>query len=143
MPQDEIDLRQGSVLHIEEFSTRNHPKKNKYVLILGKPGGSEVLAFLISSQLRYLKMDTHKDEVVRIPQQATACLPNESIIQCFTLERLLVSELRESFEMGAIQNKGLLPVKYLHKARDVVRQSRLLTQIEIEHALAVLPPEPK
>jgi hypothetical protein len=136
---DQIDLRPGSVLHIEGFATRGHPKKNKYVLILGRLTESEVLGFLVSSQLEYLQRETHKREVVRIPQQATAIFRHESIIQCFVLEYLLASSLCEGFERGLIENKGLLPVKYLHKVREVVRESRLLSQDDIEKALLVLP----
>ena len=84
MPQGEIDLRRGSILHIKDFATRGHAKRHKFVLIIGKPTDSEVLGFLISSQLSYLQQDSHKKEVVRIPQNAMAVFRVESIIQCFT-----------------------------------------------------------
>src|SRR5258708_7506227 len=114
MPLDEIDLRRGSVLHIKDFSTRGHQKKNKYLLVLGRLTDSEILGFLISSQLAYLRQESHRNEVIRIPQNVTAFLPVESIIQCFELEYLLVEALGQAFDEGLIVNMGLLPVKYVH-----------------------------
>jgi hypothetical protein len=99
-----------------------------------------VLGFLVSSKLDYLRHPDYKTEVVRIPQNATTMFAVDSVIQCFSLECLSVSALCEGFESGVIQNKGRLLAKYLHKTRDAVRQSRFLTQIEIEKALRLLPP---
>ena len=139
MSQDRVDLHPGSVLHIKGYTSRGHPRKNKYILILGQLTDSEVLGFLISSQLSYLQQESHKREVVRIPDRATAFLRSESIIQCFELEYLLVSNLCQGFEQGAITNEGRLPLRYLHKIRAVVQESYLLPQIDIERVLSVLP----
>lgn len=139
MPQDKIDLRPGSVLHIKNFSSRGHPPKNKYLIIAGQLTESEVLGFLISSQLGYLSQESHKREVVRIPDGATSFLRSESIIQCFELEYLSISSLCYGFEQGAVTNAGRLYARYLHKIREVVRGSRLLSQLDIERALRVLP----
>ena len=139
MSQDRVDLHPGSVLHIKGYTSRGHPRKNKYILILGQLTDSEVLGFLISSQLSYLQQESHKREVVRIPDRATAFLRSESIIQCFELEYLLVSNLCQGFEQGAITNEGRLPLRYPHKIRAVVQESYLLPQIDIERALSVLP----
>jgi len=80
MSRDRVDLTPGAVLHIKGFSSRGHPAKNKYLLILGCVSESEVLGFLISSQLGYLRQESHKKEVVRIPDRATAFFaPYESM----------------------------------------------------------------
>jgi hypothetical protein len=140
MPQDRVDLHPGSVLHIKGFTSRGHPAKNKYILILGCLTDSDVLGFLISSQLRYLDQESHKDEVVRIPDRATGFLRVESIIQCFELEYLSRLNLCSGFEEGTVSNAGRLPVRYLYKIREVVKGSRLLPQQSIEHVMKVLPP---
>src|ERR1035441_1112179 len=139
MPPNKIDLSAGSVLHVRGFSSRGHPPKDKFVLIIGQKSDSEVLGFLISSQLVYLGLQTHKNEVVKVPHNATAFLRAESIIQCFVLERLALTSLCEGFEDGKITNAGKLRVKYLHKIRDVVRDSFLLAQRDIDDAVRVLP----
>lgn len=140
MPQDRVDLHPGSVLHIKGFASRGHPAKNKYILILGGLTDSDVLGFLISSQLRYLEQESHKGEVVRIPDRATEFLRVESIIQCFELEYLSRQSLCAGFEEGTVSNAGRLPARYLYKIREVVKGSRLLSQQSIEHVLKVLPP---
>jgi hypothetical protein len=139
MSRDSVDLTQGAVLHIKGFSSRGHPAKNKYLLILGSISDSEVLGFLISSQLGYLKQDSHKKEVVRIPDRATAFLRSESIIQCFELECISIGSLCDGFERGQVTNEGRLPIRYLHKVREAVTESRLLPLIDIDRALKVLP----
>ncbi len=139
MPRDRVDLTPGAVLHIKGFSSRGHPAKNKYLLILGCISESEVLGFLISSQLGYLEQESHRKEVVRIADRATAFLRSESIIQCFELECLSIGSLCDGFERGLVTNEGRLPVRYLHKVREVVTESRLLPQIDIERALRTLP----
>src|ERR1035441_10074241 len=78
MPPNKIDLSAGSVLHVRGFSSRGHPPKDKFVLIIGQKSDSEVLGFLISSQLVYLGLQTHKNEVVKVPPNATAFLRAES-----------------------------------------------------------------
>ena len=139
MPRDRVDLTPGAVLHIQGFSSRGHPAKNKYLLILGCISESEVLGFLISSQLGYLGQESHRKEVVRVPDRATAFLRSESIIQCFELECLATGSLCDGFERGLVTNEGRLPVRYLHKVREAVTESRLLPQIDIERALRILP----
>ena len=47
MSRDRVDLTPGAVLHIKGFSSRGHPPKNKYILIIGHASDSEVLGFLI------------------------------------------------------------------------------------------------
>jgi hypothetical protein len=141
MPPNSVDLSAGSVLHIRGFSSRGHPAKDKYVLIIGQKSDSEALGLLISSQLTYLKHDTFKNEVVRVPHNATVFLSSESIIQCFTMERLSVTSLCEGFEDGKINNAGKMPVKYLHRIREVITTSQLLTQYDIDDGLRVLPKE--
>jgi hypothetical protein len=140
MPPVKLDLSPGSVLHIKEFSSRGHPPKNKYVLIIGSHSDSVIaLGFLISSQLHYLQLETHKQEIVRVPDRATSFLRRESIIQCFELERLSVSELRAGAERGRVTHEGRLTARYLHKVRECVEKSRLLAQEDIDLALNVLP----
>jgi hypothetical protein len=139
MPPNRVDLSAGSVLHVRGFSSRGHPPKDKYVLIIGQKSDSEVLGFLIASQLVYLKQEPHKNEVVKVPFNATAFLRAESIIQCLELERLAFISLCEGFDDGKISNSGKMPIKYLHKIREVVMESFLLAQRDIDDALKVLP----
>jgi hypothetical protein len=139
MSQGKPDLTPGSVLHIKNYSSRGHSGKDKYLLIIGSFTESEALGVLISSQLSYLHQESHKAEVVRIPDRATSFLRHESIIQCFELEYLSVSSLREGFEQGAVTNQGRLPIRYLHRVREAVSESRLLSQLDIERALKILP----
>ena len=91
-----------------------------------------MLGFLISSQLAYLRQESYKAEVVRIPDRATSFLRYESIIQCFELEYLSVAELCDGLDRGFITNAGKLPMRYLHKVREAVVASRLLAQVDIE-----------
>ena len=139
MPSGSLGLQPGSVLHIEGFSSRGHPPKNKFLLVIGSRSDVEALGFLISSQLFYLDRISHKKEVVRIPDRATSFLRFESIIQCFELERLSILELAEGHAQGRVTKVGALSLKYLHKIRETVQGSRLLTELDIESALAVLP----
>ena len=88
----------GCVLHIAGFSSRGHTPRNKYILILGQVNDYTALGFLISSQLAYLGQDSHRVEVVRIPQGATGFLRYESIIQCFELEQLSIPDLSDGFD---------------------------------------------
>ncbi|SPF39773.1 hypothetical protein SBA4_2400007 [Candidatus Sulfopaludibacter sp. SbA4] len=119
MPPNRIDLSAGSVLHIRGFSSRGHPPKDKYIFIIGQKSDSEALGFLISSQLAYLRQEVYKNEVVKVPHNSTTFLRFESIIQCFTMERLSVTALCEGFENGSIGNAGKMPVRYLHRIREV------------------------
>jgi hypothetical protein len=114
-------------------------RKKQYVLIIGQKSDSEALGFLISSQLAYLKADAFKNEVVKVPHNATAFLRLESIIQCFSIERMSVTSLCEGFEDGKINNAGKVPIKYLHRIREVITESQLLAQYDIDDALKVLP----
>ena len=139
MPHDRVDVHPGSVLHIKGFASRGHPAKNKYILIIGCPTDSEALGFLISSQLAYLEQESHKREVVLIPDRATAFLNRKSIIQCFHLEYLSRNSLCEGFEQGMVTNAGRLSARYLYKVKEVVTGSRLLAQIDIDLALSILP----
>lgn len=139
MSAGKLDLRQGSVLHIKGYTSRGHPEKDKFLLIIGQRTETEVLGFLISSQLGYLQRETHKREVVRIPDRATSFLRHESIIQCFELETLSIGNLCDGFDAGKVTHEGRLPIKYLHKIREAVRESRLLSQIDIDRAVRVLP----
>lgn len=138
-PSDRVDLSPGAVLHVKDYASRGHHPKSKYVLIIGSLTESEALGFLISSQLGYLQQESHRHEVIRLPQGSTAFLSRESMIQCFELERLSVQELCDGFEQGRITNEGRLSGRYLHKIREAVTESRLLAQIDIEAALKVLP----
>jgi hypothetical protein len=139
MSQTRVDLSSGSVLHIRGFSSRGHQPKDKFLLIVGQKSDSEALGFLISSQLTYLRQDAFKNEVVKVPHNATVFLRVESIIQCFSLERLSIPSLCEGFEDGRVDNVGKMPVKYLHRIREVVAKSLLLTQYDIEDAIRLLP----
>jgi hypothetical protein len=80
-PQSEPDLTPGTVLHIKGYSSRGHPAKDKYLVLIGCCSESVVLGFLISSQLRYLEQESHRSEVVRVPHNATTFIRFETIIQ--------------------------------------------------------------
>lgn len=134
----ELDLSQGSVLHIKGFSTRGHPPKNKYCLVLGVEQHSSVLAFLISSQRKYCEQPSFRDELVTVPKGAVQFLPQESFIQCFTLEKLDKKNLDDGYTRDLVDHKGKLGTKYLYKIRDVVKNSKLLTQQEIQSILGTL-----
>jgi hypothetical protein len=99
-----------------------------------------ILAFLISGQLSYLETESHRNEVVRIPHNATTIFRRDSIIQCFEIERLSLELLREGLESGKISQCGKLPIKYMHRIREAVSKSNLLPQNDIDDALLVLPP---
>jgi hypothetical protein len=88
-----------------------------------------------------LGQDDFKNEVVKVPYNATAFLRFESIIQCFCMERMSVTSLCEGFEDGRVHSAGKMPVKYLHRIREVVTESQLLAQCDIDDALKVLPKE--
>lgn len=138
-PADENYLAPGTVLHIKGYSSRNHPPKNKYLVVIGNSTDNETLGFLISSQMFYLQQETHKSEVVRIPHNATNFLRKESIIQCFEMERLETDSLMDGIERKEVSKCGKLPTKYLHQIRDTVCSSNLLAQQDIEEAEKVLP----
>src|SRR6266566_2920893 len=118
MPPTRPDLSSGSVLHVRGFSSRGLPAKDKFVLIIGQRSDSEALGFLISSQLAYLKQDDFKNEVVRVAHNATGFLRVESIVQCFSLERLSVPSICKGIEDGKITVAGRMPARYLHKIRE-------------------------
>jgi hypothetical protein len=138
--QSKADLSAGTVLHVKDYSSRGHPPKDKYLILIGCCTENVVLAFLISSQLSYLKQDSHRKEVVRVPHNATDFLPSESIIQCFEMERLSLELLQDGIESGKVSRCGRFPVKYLHLIREAVSASTLLPQKDIDDAMAVLPP---
>lgn len=138
-PQNRPDLSPGTVLHIEDYSSRGHDPKNKYLIVIGSATENVVLGFLISSQMAYLEQESHHTEVVRVPHNASSFLQRESIIQCFEMERLSLDKLEDGFAGGEIRRVGKLPVKYLHKMREAVERSKLLSQEDIALALRVLP----
>ena len=140
MPKDDsLDLAQGSVLHIKGFSTRGHPPKNKFCLILGSQNPSEeVLAFLISSQAQYAEQPAFCDEIVAIAKGAVHFLSQESFIQCFVLERLDPEKLAAGFESGTVEHKGKLSKKYLYRVKEAVENSKLLTRQEIASVIQAL-----
>ena len=137
--RNDLNLCAGTVLHIEGYSSRGHPPKNKYLVIIGFLSEAVALGFLISSQLIYLEYEPHCNEIVRLPHNATQFIRSESIIQCFEMERLSFEALCEGIEDGKVKNLGKLPTKYLHRVREAVVRSVLLSQQDIGDALSVLP----
>ena len=74
-----------------------------------------------------------------IPNGATAFLSRESYIQCFQeVERLDVAELLTAFENGRLKVRGRMTTKFIYKIRDVVRDSEVLTEQDIQDCLSVL-----
>jgi hypothetical protein len=83
-------------------------------------------------------MDSHKDEVVRVPINSTTFLSKESIVQCFELERLSIDILNEDFKFGKVKRRGKLSGQFVNKIKKTVEKSKLLTGREIEAALSVI-----
>ncbi len=133
-----VDLPPAAVIHVEGYSSRGHPPKNKYLFIVGRESRTKLAAFLISSQQHWRASERHSREMVRIPQNATNFLRLESFIQCWALELLDVEDLRRRFGAGSVRIAGKLPIKYLYKVRDVVRQSYLLEQQDVETVLRIV-----
>lgn len=138
-PRNRLDLSPGTVLHVKDYSSRGHPQKSKYLIVIGFATETVVLGFLISGQMGYLEQESHREEVVRIPHNATAFIRSESIIQCFEMERLPLESLCDGFEDGRVSRPGKLSIKYLHRIRETVEGSKLLSQADIQAALRVLP----
>ena len=65
-------------------------------------------------------------------------MSQESFIQCFSLERLDSEKLSDRYESGAIQHKGKISKKYLYRIKETVKNSKLLTQQEIESVIQTL-----
>lgn len=132
----DLDCSCGAVIHIEDFKADGFEAADKFIFIIGSQNKNVVLAFVITKQK--WNLDVHKTEIVILPKGSVAFFPHESYIQCFSLHKLDVNDLRERFSKGFIQNKGNLGNDVLHKVLDVVAESELLSGREIQEIFAVL-----
>lgn len=131
-----LDCSHGSVIHIQDFESEGFEATDKFVFIIGPLSPNVVLAFVITKQKWNLK--THENEIVILPQGSVRFFPHESYIQCFNLHKLDIDDLRDRFDRGFIQNKGLLGIDVLQKVMDVAAESELLPSREIQEIFAVL-----
>jgi hypothetical protein len=131
-----LDCSHGSVLHIADFESEGFDAKDKFVFIVGTQGPNAVLAFVITSQNKYLK--SHSKEIVVLPQGSVGFLPRESYIQCYSMHKLDLNDLRARHERGFVQNRGQLGKDVLERVLDVVADSELLPAVEIQEVFAVL-----
>jgi hypothetical protein len=132
----DLDCSPGAVIHVEDFKAEGFETTDKFVFIVGPHDKNTVLAFVITKQKWNLQ--SHAKEIVVLPQGSVAFLPHESYIQCFSLHRLDLNDLRDQFTKGKIQNKGNLGDQVLIKVLDVVADSDLLSAGEIQEVFAVL-----
>jgi hypothetical protein len=96
---------------------------------------------MVSSQSHHKGTALDK-EVVVIPRQSTAIFSQESYIQCFhEVERLDINELSNGMAKGEISLEARLTTAYLYKVKEVVKDSDVLTQQDIQDCLAALPPD--
>ncbi len=132
----QLDLSKSSVLHIEDFKTFGFAAKDKYVYIIGHEDAAHVFAFVISSQKKWSQHPYLSRELVHIPEDTCAGLPEECWIQCFhQVQRLSVADLQSQFEHGAIKYKGKLPPEFLQRVRTVIEFSDVLKKYEIADCL--------
>jgi hypothetical protein len=134
-----LNLTAGTVLHVAGYSSRGHSPKDKYVVVIGAATGTTVLGFLVSSRGHYMEVAEYRRESVVIPAQSTSFLGRESYVQCWVVERLDRVGLEEGFRTGQVERCGQLSGRWLHKIREVVENSELLTADEVRETLRVLP----
>jgi hypothetical protein len=131
-----LDLSKCSVLHVEDFKAYGFDPADKFIFIIGHEDAANVLAFLISSQVKYAKHPYLAREQVHVPKGTIPPLTKESWIQCFhQVHRLGIFELQSGFEKYTIQHRGHLPTEFLKKVRNVVECSDVLRSFEIQDCL--------
>jgi hypothetical protein len=109
------------------------------VYVIGFHDPSILLGFIVSSR-SYHKGTALDKEVVVIPRQATVIFSQESYIQCFhEVERLDVNQIANGITNGEISHEGILKSAYLYKVKEVVKDSDVLSQQDINDCLAALP----
>lgn len=132
----DLDCTPGSVIHVEDFKAEGFEATDKFIFIVGSQGKNILLAFVITKQ--HWNLEIHAKEIVVLPKNSVPFLPHESYIQCFSLHKLDVNDLRDRFNRGWIQNRGNLGHDVLVKVLDVVADSDLLSGREIQEVFAVL-----
>jgi hypothetical protein len=85
-----------------------------------------MLAFLISSQTKWMNSEAHKRETVVIPRATVPFLACESFIQCWVLERLDLATVRVGIQRHTVECCGALPRRFLQRVRDIVADPYLL-----------------
>jgi hypothetical protein len=124
----------GTVLHWDNYFSGH----SKFLVVIGYEE-STALAFLISSQDHWDKSPVHKREMVQIPQGAVSFLSRKSFIQCFfKVERIPLSELVDALRRGTAVKVGMLRPDYLRRVREVVSNSEILEQKDIDSAKLAL-----
>ena len=121
---------------MEDFKAEGFEATDKFIFVVGRQGKNTILAFVITKQ--QWNLQRHAKEIVVLPKGSVPFLPHESYIQCFSLHKLEVEDLRERFRRGFIQNRGNLGHEVLMRVLDTVADSDLLSGREIQEVFAAL-----
>jgi hypothetical protein len=136
-PPAPTKIIQGRVLLYKAFVGIGHPPKDKYIYILGSTSDGYTHFFLTSTQ-DYSKTSLAR-ETVFVPVETCSGLPEACWIQCFhRVENRRTLDLQSGLHFGTIIDKGVLPEPIQKKVREVVKNSFVLEQREIDEVLAVL-----
>ena len=132
-----MKLDPGTIAYWRDFS----PGNNKFVYILGVSAAEEVLSFTISSQLRYLQSDRHKNDLIEIaPYQLVAEFDRRSFIQCFfEVTCTPVGTFKRLEGKGTIMYRACLP-QFLRPMIPIVQASEHLSGYDQELVLSVISP---
>ena len=131
-----LDCTSGSVIHIKDFKSENFDPADKFVFIVGQLDRNTAVAFLITTQAWNGTM--RPGEIVQLEQAAKGFPRKKCYIQCFDLHRLDINDLQADFVNRNIQNCGNLGKGVLQKVLDVVADSDLLPQNDIQLVFEVL-----
>lgn len=131
-----LDCSQGSILHIEDFEAEGFEPTDKFVFIVGASDRNTVLAFVITSQEWNKRL--RAKEIVTLVQGSLGFLNKESYIQCFDLHKLNINDLQFGYSTGKVKNCGKCGSDVLHDILDVVADSDMLPQIDVQLVFQVL-----
>ncbi|MGP8244899.1 MAG: hypothetical protein ACLQVN_10325 [Bryobacteraceae bacterium] len=96
------------------------------MFVIGRETPVVLLAFLISSQKRWMSSEVHRREAVVIPDGTVSFLGRESFIQCWALERLDAATVRAGIEREEVEYCGSIPKRFLRRVREAVDDPYLL-----------------
>jgi hypothetical protein len=131
-----MTLEVGTIAHWRDFG----PGCDKFIYILGTNAANEVLSFTISSQLKYLAMQPHAQEMVEIPRGTVECLQKTSFIQCFyEVQRTPISDFRDLERRGCINYRASLP-QFAPAILERVEDSQLLDGYDQDSVIELLRP---
>ena len=122
-----MTLDPGTVAYWRDFE----PGHNKFIYILGV-SGDEVFSFTISSQAKYLLLESTRNQMVEIPHRSTDFLDRPSWIQCFyEVTRTSIAAFRALEASGAIMWRAYMPA-FIPTIAKIVYHSQLLPQEDVE-----------